>query len=152
MLLSGDYLIFEVAGFRCAVHLARVERVVQAVEPQALPGAPDIVMGVILMQGEAVPVFDPGLRFGGKASPIQLNEHLVVVTTAARKIALRVQNTHGIETFHPADLKSTSHLVPELEGLAGVAAQESGTVVVYDVEEFLSEQESEQLQKALGKQ
>lgn len=141
--------MFQVASFRCAIPLARVERVVQAVEPQALPAAPDVVMGVILLQGEPVPVFDPGLRFGQEPTPIRLEEHLVVVTTTARKVALRVQNTHGIVTFSAADLKSSSHLVPELEGLAGVAATDQETVVVYDVELFLSSQEAEQLSEAL---
>lgn len=149
MLLSGEYLIFHVGGYRCAVHLARVERVVQAVEPQPLPAAPDIVMGVILMQGEPVAVFDPLVRFGEKPTPISLQDHLIIVTTEDRKIALRVNDTHGIKTFNPSDLKSSSHLVPQLQGLAGVAAQEDGTVVVYDIERFLTREESSQLEQAL---
>ena len=107
-------------------------------------------MGVILLQGEPVPVFDPGLRFGQEASPIGLDEHLVVVTTTARKVALRTQNTHGIVTFQPSDLKSSSHLVPELGDIAGVAAQADDTVVVYDIEKFLSDEEASQLNEALG--
>ncbi len=142
--------MFQVARFRCAVHLARVERVIQAVEPQPLPSAPAIVMGVILLQGEPVPVFDPGLRFGETPSAIRIDDHLVVVTTTVRKVALRATDTYGIVTFKPADLKSSSHLVPELAGIAGVAAQSEDTVVVYDVEKFLSEGELSQLEEALG--
>lgn len=141
--------MFEVGGHQCAVHLARVERVVQSLEPQALPGAPEAVMGVVVLQGETVPVFDPLVRFGQKASSVSLSDHLIVVQTEVRKMAIRVQDTKGIISFSPAQLKSVSQVVPELENLAGVAQSPDGTVIVYDVEKFLTPSEEELLARAL---
>ena len=149
MILPGDYLTFEVGEHRCAVHLPRVERVVQALEPDPLPGAPKVVMGVVLIRGEALPVFDPTVRFGEEATPMRLEDHLVVIETERRKVALRVQETHGITKFAPSDLKNVSHLVPELRSVAGVARSPDGTVVIYDVEQFLSREEEVQLDRAL---
>ena len=106
-------------------------------------------MGIVVLQGETVPVFDPLVRFGQESSSVSLSDHLIVVQTEIRKMAIRVQDTRGIITFTPAQLKSVSQVVPELENLAGVAQSPDGTVIVYDVEKFLTPGEEQLLKRAL---
>ena len=56
-------VVFALDEPRYALPLSAVERVVRAVEITPLPKAPEIVLGVINMQGQVVPAVDIRKRF-----------------------------------------------------------------------------------------
>jgi purine-binding chemotaxis protein CheW len=55
-----------------------------------LPRAPPIVEGVINVRGTLVPVLDIRLRFGMSPHPPTLDQHLIIATSGAHVVALRV--------------------------------------------------------------
>ncbi|MBF8302857.1 MAG: cheW40H-4 [Candidatus Dadabacteria bacterium] len=48
---------------RYALHLSAVERIVRVVEVTPLPKAPEIVLGVVNVQGQIIPVINIRKRF-----------------------------------------------------------------------------------------
>lgn len=63
MVTANPVVVLMLDDIRYAVALTSVERVVRAVEITPLPNAPDIVLGVINVQGRVVPVVDIRKRF-----------------------------------------------------------------------------------------
>jgi purine-binding chemotaxis protein CheW len=61
---SAKHLSFAVAGTTFGIPIVRVKEVLPYEAETKVPGAPAAVRGVIDLRGEAVPVFDLGIRFG----------------------------------------------------------------------------------------
>jgi purine-binding chemotaxis protein CheW len=55
---TSKLVLFSLEEPRYALYLSAVERVIRSVEVTPLPKAPEIVIGVINIQGEIIPVID----------------------------------------------------------------------------------------------
>jgi purine-binding chemotaxis protein CheW len=143
---------FELGEVRLAVDAARVREVVRAVAVTPLPGAPDVVEGVIDLRGETIPVFDTRRRFGQQPRPVEPADHFVIVETGERTAALHVDATGWLLEV-PADrITAASELTSGARHIAGTATLPDGIVAIHDVATFLSRAESELLDEALADQ
>ena len=57
-------MIFTLDELECAILLENVVRVIHAVDIRKLPKSPEIITGIINIQGQIIPVFDIRKRFG----------------------------------------------------------------------------------------
>ena len=120
-----------------------------------LPRAPEIVEGVVNVRGEIVPVYDLRARFALPARAPDPAQHLIVLTAGARSIAIRVDVAESLETVPDAEMVPSSALGASIGGagtarhLAGVAPTADGALVIYDLDDFLSTEESAALAGAL---
>lgn len=130
-------LIVALGEFRLGLPLARVERVVHAVEVAPLARAPDAVLGVVNLHGEIVPVLDPRQRFGIAARPLQPEDLFVIVRLPQHALALLVDDTHEVEEFDADRLVPAAGMLPSLHDIAGVIRLEDGLLVVDDPDRFL---------------
>jgi len=71
-------VVFTLELQRYALPLARVQRVVRMIEVTPLPEAPEIVLGVIDLQGNFVPVMSMRKRFGLSEPEASLSDQLIV--------------------------------------------------------------------------
>ncbi len=78
MSLSDQYVVFGLDEHSFALRLSAVVRVVRAVEVTPLPRAPEIVLGVINVQGRITPVFDVRKRFRLPAREISLSDQFII--------------------------------------------------------------------------
>ncbi|MGL5094644.1 MAG: chemotaxis protein CheW, partial [Planctomycetia bacterium] len=133
---------------RLATPAAQVREVLPAVELAPLYGAPPAVLGLLNLRGRPIPVFDVRRRLNMPPRPLQASEHLVVVETKTRLVALRVDQALKLTTAAMDDRSAMS-----VDGgvVAGAAAGEDGMVLVYDLDAFLSPAESRGLDAALAK-
>ena len=60
---SNQLVVFALDDQRYALHLSAVDRVVPMVRVTPLPKAPDIVIGVVNVQGRVIPVINMRRRF-----------------------------------------------------------------------------------------
>ena len=65
-------------------------------EVTPLPEAPEIVLGVIDLQGNIVPVMSMRKRFGLSEPEASLSDQLIVADTGTRSIALLVSSVSGV--------------------------------------------------------
>jgi purine-binding chemotaxis protein CheW len=143
-------LVFTVDGYRFAADLDRVERVVAAVEATPLPGAPDIVRGVINLRGAVVPVLDLRRRLGLAAVADRLSDRLIIACTGHGRAALAVDAVLGIEQLPRLSLSRPDQIPPQPAKVAAVAATAAGILVIEDLDRVLSQQEDQQLDNALN--
>ena len=149
---GGDYTVFRVGDLALAVPVSVVRRVVLAVEPRPLPGAPPGVRGFVDVAGNALPLYDLRQRFGLPARRLAVSDHFLVVTTGRREVVLWVDAVDGARSVTAADAVRPP---PDLGAgvaagdVAGVLALAEGLVLIQDMERLLTAAEDDQVTAAL---
>jgi len=143
-------VVFALGGERFAVRGWAVREIVRSVAVAALPYAPDVVEGVINYRGRLAPVLDIRGRFGLPSRPLDPTQHFVLAEAGSRLVALRVDRALDLLEV-PADaIESAASVAPRSRWTEGVARLPDGLVVIHDLERFLSLDEENVLDAALG--
>ncbi len=151
-----DILTFELDGQRYAFPADKIVQVVQMVAVSPLPGAPPVVEGVVNVRGKVVPVFDLRSRFGLPPRTIHPSQHLIILSGSPRLAAVRVDAAEDFISLPDAQITPAAPLseagiaASATRHVAGIAATEDGTTVIYDLSAFLSLSESSTLDAALA--
>jgi purine-binding chemotaxis protein CheW len=142
--MHARFLQFVVAGESFLAEISSVRQILAPSQPSAVPGAPSFIEGVIVYQGQAVPLIDLRSRLF-PASPLPGRSLILVIATASTgTLALRVDEVRPIVTL---DLDSIQPPPPVIHGLAGDLlvgvgpAEDEGIHLVLDLERVLSVEE-----------
>lgn len=144
-----------------ALPLEVVERVARMVAVTPLPGAPEVVRGVVDIAGEFVPVVDPRRRFDLPMVRILPYQQLVVLRTRRRRLAMQVDGTGEVFEWTgdggdgggggAAEGLSASALWPGLDLVAGVARLGEDMVLLHDPDRFFLPEEEDMLDAAMDR-
>lgn len=140
---------FSLDDRKFALYVSAVQRIVRTVEVTSLPKAPEIVVGMINLQGTLVPVFDIRTRFHLPPREVRLADQMIIATTAKRTIALMVDSVDDVIEISGEKIIAAKQILPKLEYLEGVIKTEDGMVLIHDLEKFLSLPEEKALDEAL---
>lgn len=146
---SKPYVVFTLDEQRYALHLSAVGRIVRIVEITPLPKAPEIVLGVVNIQGQIIPVFNIRRRFHLPEREIELSDQLIIAHTSRRTVALVVEEVIGIIERAPQEIVPTEQVLPGTEYVEGVVKLEDGMILIHDLDTFLSLKEEKTLDVAL---
>lgn len=141
-------VVFGLDGQRYALPLAAVERVVRAVEVVQLPAAPTLVLGLVDVGGAVLPVISLRRRFSLPERDIALSDQFIVARTAQRRVALVVDEAHGMIEYDAANVAPAS-VSPGMAHLEGVLALDDGLVLIQDLTKLLSLEEARALDAAM---
>ncbi len=155
--MKNDLLIFTLSQQLCALPLSVVERIVRAVEIHPLAKAPEVVMGLINLQGRAVPVLNIRKLFRLPYIEMALSDQIIIAHTAGRIVGILVDEAVGVEEYRAEDVIPSEELFPGIEYLEGVVRlRESQTfrgagdiVYIYDLDRFLSLEEKTVIDRLL---
>ena len=140
---------FSLDDRKFALYVSAVQRIIRVVEVTALPKAPEIVVGIINMQGQVIPVFDIRMRFHLPPREVQLSDQMIIATTAKRTVALIVDSVDDVIEIPEERIIAAEQILPELEYVEGVMKTEDGMVLIHDLEQFLSLPEEKALDEAM---
>lgn len=147
---STDHLVvFTLEAQSYALPTAVVDRVARMVEITPMPQAPDIVLGVISVQGQIIPVLNLRKRFRLPEHNIGLSDQLIIAHTARRPVALAVDAVTGVAEYAAAAVTAAETILPGLAYVQGVAQLGDGLVLIHDLDTFLSLQEERALDEAM---
>jgi len=135
---------------RFGLALSAVERVVRMVDITPLPQAPALVLGVINVQGRVIPVVNPRRRFRLQKRNFALSNQLVIARTARRTVALVVDTVSDVLEYSFEETVGADEIVPGMECIDGVVKLSDGLVLIHDLDKFLSLEEEQALDAALG--
>jgi len=144
-----DLFVFTLEEQRYALSLDSVEKVVRLVEFTSLPKAPEIVLGVINVQGRIIPVMNIRKRFGLPEREPSLSDQLVLARTSRRSVAFVAEGADGIIEKDEADIIGREEIIPGIEHVEGVVKLEGGMVFIHDLDRFLSVEEEDALDSAM---
>ena len=143
-------LVFLLDGQRYALHLSPVEKTILVVAITPLPKAPDVVLGVINLQGRIIPVVDIRKRFRLPQREIALYDHVIIAHTSTRTVALVVDRTADVIARAEQHIVAADEVVPGMEYVEGVAKLDDGIILIHDLDKFLALEEEEELNNALS--
>jgi purine-binding chemotaxis protein CheW len=154
-------LIFRVDDQLYGLPVTSVVRIIEMVTITPLPGAPEIIEGIINLHGKAVPVMDLRRRFNmppcsyGLHTPIILvdlisQDHILglIVDMVEDVLEVPVDALELTETMVPPEL--VTQMVTQAAYLAGVAKVDLQLILVLNVQALLSSTVQGQLSHALG--
>ncbi len=145
----NHFVLFTLDEQKYALRLAVVERVVHAVEVTPLPKAPEVVLGIINLQGRIIPVFDIRKRFCHAGREISLHDHLIIARTAKRTVALAVDSVTDVVEPLALEVVAVQDILPSTEYVDGVAKRGDGLILIHDLDRFLCLDEEEALDGAM---
>lgn len=141
--------ILDNQGF--ALPLSAVTRVVRAVEITPLAKAPEIVIGVVNIQGQIIPVFNIRRRFRFPDRGIKLSDQLIIAHTSKRPVCMVVDGVSGIVECPEQKIIMADEILPGMEHIEGIAKLGSGMILIHNIDKFLSLEEEEALDSAIRK-
>lgn len=143
------WVLLKVDGQTYALPLAAVDRILRMAEVTPLPGAPEVVEGVINMQGEVLTVVSIRRRLGLVQRAVGAADSLVVVRARTRRLAIIAESVLGV-VERPADaVVSTGDITRGSQHIEGVLKTSDGLVLIYDLDRFFSPEEEQSLDLAL---
>ena len=142
-------VIFRLDDLRCALPLAKVERAVRAVEITRLPGAPEVVLGVVNVQGRIVPVFNTRRRFALPERDVRLEDQMLLARTAVRTVALLVDTVEGLFQCEDTEATPADRVWSGIGHVVGVVKRSDGLILIHNLDTFLSADEHHAMEQAL---
>jgi purine-binding chemotaxis protein CheW len=147
--MADQILVFMLDDQPFALSLPGVVKVIHAVEIRHLPKAPEIISGIINVNGRIIPVADIRKRFGLAEHEIVPDDRFIIADTGKREIAILADSISGIMDLTAGPQEQIRTTLPFAEHLRGVAKIDEGLVLIYDLDRFLSLDEENELEKAL---
>jgi purine-binding chemotaxis protein CheW len=146
---QAHLLIFNLDRERYALRLAAVERVLPAAAVTPLPEAPQIVLGILDLQGEVIPVINLRKRFRLPERELRCADQFVVARAGSLTVALLVDGTEGVVEQAGEELIAPQQIVAGTGYLEAVTRTPEGLVLIHDLETLLFPAEEELLCQAL---
>lgn len=140
---------FHLDDHKYALFLSAVLRIIRVVEITNLPKAPEIVAGIINLQGQVIPVFDIRMRFQLPAKEVQLSDQMIIAAAGKWTVALPVDSVDDVIEIPEEKIVAPDQVLPELEYVEGVMKTQGGMVLIHNLERFLSLPEEKALDEAL---
>jgi len=141
-------LIFTLDEQRYALRLATVERVVRAAAITPSQG-PEIVLGVLDLQGQVIPVINLRKRFRLPEREIRTSDQFVIARAKLLTIALVVDSAEGVLEETDEAVIPSDDILAGMGYLEGVTRTEDGLVLIHDLASLLFPEEEELLARAL---
>lgn len=145
-----EFVVLHLDELRVALPLAAVERVVRAAYVVCLPKAPDIVLGVVNVQGRIIPIVNARRRFRLPHRDIALTDQFVIARTQRRPVALMVDAVSGVLAYPEQDIVTADTILPGMEYVEGVARLKDGLILIHNLDTFLSLDEEKSLGRAMS--
>jgi purine-binding chemotaxis protein CheW len=147
---GNHYLVFFLDDQRYSLHLPAVESVARMVYITPLPGAPEIVLGVVNLRGKVVPIVNIRQRFDLPKREILLTDWLIFAHTTTRLVGLAVNSVMGVAECLEQCVVPIDEFLPPLKYLRGVIKFQDGLILIQNLGEFLSLEEEKSLDLALS--
>lgn len=144
-----QYAVLELDQMRVALPLAFVERVVRSACLSPLPKAPEIVLGIVNVQGRIIPAVSMRRRFRLPARDITPSDQFLIAHTGHRTVALVTDSVNGVNEYPEPDIVDAAGILPGLEHVDGVIKLDDGLILIHSLDRFLSLEEADSLDRAM---
>jgi Chemotaxis signal transduction protein len=141
-------VVFTLNEQKYGLMASAVQRVIRAVEITSLPKAPEIVLGVINLEGEIIPVLDIRKRFHLPPTEIDPANNFIISTASSRTVAVVVDAVLGLHKTEETSVFSEKNL-PGAEYVQGIVKLQDGMILIHDLDQFLSLEEKTRLDDAI---
>jgi purine-binding chemotaxis protein CheW len=137
----NHFVIFALDKQQYALPTSVVERIVRMVEVTLLPKTPEIVLGVINVQGRIIPVINMRrwLRLPERA--ISLSDRLIITHSSTRTVALVADTVRGVVDRPEQEVTAAGNIFSGIDHVRGVVKLQDDIIPILDFDRFLSLEE-----------
>jgi purine-binding chemotaxis protein CheW len=147
--MLSKLIVFTIDEQRYALHLESVERIVRAVEVTVIPKAPQMVLGVVNVQGKIIPVIDLRKRFCLPERELEPNDWFILAHTQKRDVIIVVDPVTEVIESPNEDIITAESLLPHTDYIKGIAKINGGIILINNIDKFLSLDEEHALDAAM---
>jgi purine-binding chemotaxis protein CheW len=144
-----QYVLFTSAEQQFALPLDSVERVLQVVSIRSLSKVPDFILGVMILEGDPVPVCSLRRIFNLETKDFDLSDQFIVVNTRSGRVALWVDMVLETIELESASIAPPGKLFLDISYIDGVTQINDSVVLISDPDRFLEKGQMESLRKAM---
>ena len=148
---STQLVAFTLDDRKFALPLPQVERIVHVVEITPLPKAPDVVIGVVNVQGRIIPVVDIRKRFRLPRREMNLNDKIILSQTSKRSVGIMVDSVVNVIEYPKQEVIIPEKILSGIGYVEGVVKLEDGLTLIHNIDSFLSLEEEKTLDDAMKK-
>ncbi len=148
--MTNQYLVFILDSQRYALPLSAVDRVVHVVHITPVSSAPDILLGIVNVEGRVIPAINVRQRFNLPKRAISLSDRLIFARTKRRSVALVADAVTDVIECSEWNMISAEHILPGLGHVEGIIKFEDGLILIHNLDKFLSLEEEASLDLALS--
>jgi purine-binding chemotaxis protein CheW len=112
--------------------------------------APDILLGIVNLEGRVIPVVDVRRRFYLPKREISPSDRLIFARAERRCVALVADTVTGVIECSDDSLISGERILPGLRHVQGIIKFEDGLILIHNLDKFLSLEEEASLDLALA--
>ncbi len=142
-------VVFSIDEQRYALNLPTVERIIRMVKVTPLPKVPDIVLGIINVQGRIIPVINIRKRFGLPEREISLSDQLIIAQASKHGLALLVDTVSGVIQYSEHEFVRAQEVIPGTGYVKGMIKLDDGINLILDLDTLLSFEEVRSLDDAM---
>ena len=146
----NQLVVFTLDDQRYALRLLSVERIIRVVEITPLPKAPDIVLGIVNVQGRVIPVVNIRKRFRLPEREINLSDQLIIASTSKRPVALLTDAVNAVIEQSGKRTIMSEDIMPGIKYIEGVVKLEDGLILIHDLDKFLSLEEEKAMDEVMN--
>jgi len=147
--VTMQLLVFTLDDQRFAFPLPVIIRVEHIVEIRFLPGAPEIIAGIINFKGQVIPVIDIRKRLGLPGREISPMDRMIIAHTEKRIVAILADEVPGLTVINDYQINEDETL-KFARFVKGIVKTTDGLILIYDLDSFLSLDEELELDKSLA--
>lgn len=143
-------VVFVLDNWKLALSLQAVIRVLPAVEITPLPNAPDVVSGIVNIEGTLFPVFNTRHCLGFPERDTDPGDRFIIAQTKRRSVILTVDDVTGVLSCSEKCIDTERVLFHGQRHISGVARLDGELILIHDLEAFLSPKEERVLNRAVS--
>jgi purine-binding chemotaxis protein CheW len=151
---EGKYLTFTLAGEEYGIGILKIKEIIGMMAITSVPQTPKFVKGVINLRGKVIPVVDLRLRFAMDSIDYNDRTCIIVVEIGRRGtdivIGIVVDSVSEVLNIKSEDIEDTPTFGTALntDYILGMAKMEGKVKILLDIDEVLSQDEIQMLEKA----
>jgi purine-binding chemotaxis protein CheW len=146
-----DVVLLELAEQRFALPLSHVREITRACSLQPLPHAPRMILGVLNLRGQILPVVDLRRQLNLPSTPLAPSDYFIIAGIGEQTVALRVDQVIGMVQLEAGSTCDAQRVPESLTFISGIATTPDGVILIYDLQQFLTDSEALELSIALSR-
>lgn len=134
------YVLFRLGREEFGLPIEKVDSVIAFIEPTPVPGAPDVVEGVVNLRGRVIPVVDLRRRFQVPVDENANAPRILVAESASGPVGLVIDAANEVAEIDLEDVRPAPDavLTPETaEAFEGVVSRRDRLVILIDLDRAL---------------
>jgi purine-binding chemotaxis protein CheW len=128
------YVIFSINDQWYAITVAAVRQIIRSVQLTPVHEGPELLQGLINMNGEIIPVINIRKQFKFADREISLSDRIIVTSSLPYAIAFIVDQIEGVVELSKSDITPSEAIFPKMEDyIIGTAKYNGHTALIYDI-------------------